>query len=260
MYKKRLIIWTFLITFLIFSCEKEKDTISKQDAFPLKVGNEWTYSYKIELSNIVYSHDSLTDRFDSIIEKQLSVEILEMKLNEGIETFQIASSDGFLIYFEYYISDKEGLKYDFPTHHAGLDSYGIFPHSGYDWFCNNPFYKWQLDIKKSKSIKATNDLEEGQNLVVKYPLTIGDKWITDEFAEIEKSVSGLEQINISNTNYDCYVIDYLFLNDSSMITRDYVSDKGLIKRIRNIDNVNLGYNCYADYKEEWIMTDCQLIE
>jgi hypothetical protein len=228
---KKLYLLLFLILPLI-SCDRKQEPITPGiTAYPMTVGSQWTYDrqlvvnkYESKTSKKIVSTDTYHFEVKVWVDK-------DTLLNGKPVVKFIATSEG-LKHINFHFMDQEGLK-TFAYSNAGPI---VFAQSGIH-LKSEALDKW---LAEDPVI-----FEQSPVLDLKWPLQMGAQW-TYRYAteprplKIEKQVTGEETLNLAGQHFNCYKIEWTYSNDSyydHFKITDWVSDKGLIKRIQFFDDV-----------------------
>lgn len=255
-FKSQKVIWincikVLSIILIILSstfCKKEEDNTEIGYRFPFNTGLQWTYNRIQNVHNVTPNHDSITDIHDTIIIKEINIEIFKNDSTEGsILRAQHIGPNSTTGYYNYYKETCTGLYRDYEFS-GGLQVMNLFPCRNDYYFCGGLFHKDQ-------TISLTFD-----ETILKYPLEIGKEWIVSPSGELRKRVTGKEIVQFNGANYDCFKIEYFFESDANATTTDYISEIGLLKRIRFIPNISIDGKGKGDYLETFELIAIQLIK
>lgn len=250
MTKCFIIIYCTLLLFILSSCDKD-EAIVEQYQFPFKVGNEWTYIRTQNIINVIPNHDSIIDIHDTVITWEINITLHDYTSPVDstnciqLEGKYIKPSGGSTGYYNYYKVFDDGLY----RHHevsGGLQVISLFPCRNDDYFCGGIFPG-----------KASTSYDFNKH-ILKYPLDVGMEWICSSSTGLSKKVTGKETIQFKGQNYSCYKIEYIYSSDTLSSTTDYISDIGLIKRIRFIPDINIDGKGKGEFYETFELIDLSL--
>jgi hypothetical protein len=203
---KQLLIKFSVIIFIIVLISCRKDNNSDIANFPTSVGNKWVYYNDFQKNYLVkeiIGNQKINNVNCFIIKETEYIDslLLNQIYNSSISFYSL-QSDGLIL-----VADS------FPKMKILLGS------SNYD----------TLVIFKNR------------NIIVKYPLNIGNSWTTFSLQEtldnnfnelgINKEIVDRENIKVSNKTYDCYVEQY---GDSLGLTKNYWTNDGIIKTVSRL--------------------------
>lgn len=233
MRQKALILLVFIA---MLSCDdKEKDIVPNVSSYPMNIGTEWIYDrqlimkkYESETSNKIMDIDTMnfTDKVwidkDTTLNDTMTVKIFKTQENDNNWTSN-----------QYKFIDNEGLK-----------NYAYSNLGGAHVFAKKSSYLKSL-VRFGERTSEGIIFETTPTLDVKLPLDRNSAWTYRNSSEtrrlqIDKNVIGIESINLIGQNFDCYKIEWKYLNDpgyEGIKITDWISEKGLIKRITIHDRV-----------------------
>lgn len=225
----------FLVLIVMISCDdNEKGIVPNVNSYPMNIGTEWVYDrqmvmkkYESETSNEVIGIDTMNFTIKVWIEKDTVLkDTMAVKVFKSQDIYNNWTSN------EYKFFDKEGLK--------------TYAYSGGD----NIFAKKSSYLKSSIGFgELTGDeiyFETKPTLDVKLPLDRNSSWTYKDSSDtralqIDKTVIGIERVNLIGQNFDCFKIDWTFINDlvfEGIKITDWISEEGLIKRLIILDRVS----------------------
>jgi hypothetical protein len=227
MKQRALILLTFIA---MISCD-DKDKDININSYPMNIGTEWIYDrqlivkkYESETSDKIIDIDTInfTDKVwidkDTVLNDTMNVKVFRSRENNNNWTSN-----------EYKFIDNEGLK-----NYAYSNSEAI-----------NVYAKGKVYLKFSNGLGKV--ASEGiifiikPTLDIKLPLDRNSSWTFMKSSDIQelqidKNVIGTERVNLIGQNFDCFKIEWVYLNEPALEdikVTDWISEKGLIKRIRN---------------------------
>lgn len=245
-------ILTILLLLAIVSCDSKKNEINPEvDSYPMTIGTEWTYDRQI----IIKKYES--DTSDNIID----TEIYNFTVNVWIDKDTLLKDTMNVIILEAQDDDNDWTQKSYRfIDNEGLKTYAYSPRGAI------VFAKKKGTLKSSfllnNNFLLVNEIsphdeiiyEEQPTLDIKLPLKNNSSWIyrhsnRQEIPNIEKEVIGTERLNLAGEIFDCFKVYWYNLNltetDGIEIT-DWISDKGLIKRIIFSDRIFLR-NEFGEY-------------
>lgn len=218
-----------LFTAALLSCDKkdEKPLYPNVVTYPMTIGSQWTYDRKIILDHFESENSDkvvATDTFKFVVKVWVDKDtILNGKQVRMVKAREVG---GTCTSVNYYFLDDEGLK-TYAYKNAGLI---VFAQTG-------------VHLKST----AENILSEGDPILyenpptlnVKLPLIPGSRWTYRQPTEtnslqIDKEVTGAETLKLIDQSFDCYKVNFIFFDEpqkSGTLITEWISDKGLIKRI-----------------------------
>lgn len=222
-----------LIGCLIGCDDKDERTVySNVVTYPMTVGSEWTYDRNIindhfesETSDKVVS----TDTFKFVVKVWIDKDTV---LNgKEVKVFKAREVGGMHTSCNYYYLDNEGLK-TYAYLSGGLI---VFAQAG-------------VHLKSAMDDNLEDDrifYENPPTLNVKLPLSVGSKWTYRHSADnnnsqIDKEVTGAEILKLIGQSFDCYEVNFIFNVEpqkSNLLMTEWISEKGLIKRISTFKKV-----------------------
>ncbi len=225
----------FLVLTAMLSCDdKEKDIVLNISSYPMNIGTEWQYyrqliinKYESETSNKIIDIDTINFTYKVWIEKDT---VLNDTMN--VKVFKAQEIDDNWTSNHYKFLDKDGLK-----------NYA-YSNTGANVFAKKSSYlKSSIDFSELTSDELI--FEAKPTLDVKLPLDGNSSWTyrhsTDTRSlQIDKKVIGIESVKLIGQNFDCFKIDWKYLNDpgyEGIKITDWISEKGLIKRLTIQDRV-----------------------
>lgn len=237
-------VFVLFVLMAMISCDiKENDLDPLVETYPMTVGSEWTYDRKL----IVKKYESETsdqiintDTLHSVVRVWIEKDTL-LKDAQQVKVFKCIIDD--YIYpvtsKSYKFIDHEGLK-TYAYLNAGVNVFSQ-KEKGYlkSAFIFNPMSGHSL---------ATDDeiiFESQPTLDIKFPLVNNSSWtyrqnVYQTNLPIEKKVIGPENVYLSGQNFPCYMVDWVFPDSRQGIKMtDWISDKGLIKRITINDRASM---------------------
>lgn len=235
----------FLTGLIIISCDnKEVNLTPNVDNYPMTVGTEWTYDrqviikkYESETSENIIDVDTVNFTVKVWIDKDT---IFNDTMN--VTVFKSRENDYNWTSNQYKYLDNEGLK-NYAYSNAGANVFAK----------KSNHLKTSFDFNLNMAIVdsgLTSDeiiFEDKPTLDIKLPLGDNSSWtyrypFETRTLQIDKEVIGTETLNLIGQDFACYKISWNYLNDSSFdgieIT-DWISDKGLIKRLTFHDRITL---------------------
>ena len=93
-----------------------------------------------------------------------------------------------------------------------------------------------------------------------FPLRVGASWIVTSLAGITKKVIGTESITTESGIFSTYIIEWSRSTDSTLTEKEYLSDKGLIKRTFVVRGLIVASSTFPegfgtiDLKLEYVLT------
>ncbi|MCG8410282.1 MAG: hypothetical protein MI739_03250 [Bacteroidales bacterium] len=190
-----------LLLTLVFSCDKKDDNIIPNiNSYPMKIGTEWTYveqcirkHYKPKTS-ILIKEDTIT----SVIKISIAKDTLFSDTMK-VKVFNLQKDNSGVVSREFNYLDDKGFK--------------TYAYSNEDIH-----------------------IEDKPALNIKFPLNFKSSWTyKDEFEHtmrIDKKVIGSEQLNLFGQNFSCFKVAWKYSENMGFETTDWISNKGLVKRIR----------------------------
>lgn len=219
----------------LISCDKKlTDLNSLVTSYPMTIGTEWTYDrnvivkkYKPDTSETIISIDTFHFVVTVWIDKDTILGTMHVK------AFKCQEENSNSISTQFNFIDNEGLK-----NYAYLNPGGPFvfaKKSGHIKSAMPLNFVWDHSILAGGGIIY----ESNPTLDIKLPLENNQLWTfrkpTDARPlQIDKQVIGMETVNLINQNFTCYKIDWIYKYDlsfSGIKIMDWISDKGLIKRL-----------------------------
>lgn len=243
--------------FLIYSCKKENQEDTQNTIiFPLELGNSWTYKVTHSFTNCTDTNGNSLN--DTTLQYVLFTEFDTILTIDSIITNALQSCCSFSnrtsCSYSYPHNDSEGLKISNPGYQFGYAWLLFFP-----TFESNYYFG---DISRSLNKKVFTNANDDRDLILKYPLEVGNKWDIKLHNEniLTKEVINFENINISEKDYKCFKIKYTYSNNPTVEIYDYISSIGLVKREtfrKNVSIINSLYQLigYADLYENRELTD-----
>lgn len=231
--KKNLLFIVFILCLIGCDEKGEKLVYANVKTYPMTVGSQWTYDRNIildhfesENSDKVVTTDTLKFVVNVWIDKDTVLNGKEVKV------FKAREVDGMHTSCNYYYLDTEGLK-TYAYISGGLI---VFAQTG-------------VHLKSSTGHTLSEDdgilYENPPTLNVKLPLTMGSRWTYRHSPEntnstIDKEVTGAETLQLKGQSFDCYKVNFIFNVEpqkSNLLMTEWISDKGLIKRITTYKKV-----------------------
>ena len=221
------IIFVLLVFALLLHCSKEDNPVSPEIhtfSFPLAVGNKWVYESKFYLSNVRIIDPNYTVM--DTIKRDIMVEVVKYDTIPGCNK----------AYFLKYIEDDNYIGHRLLINEEnGLHLLGYFGGLGislpktnlsnyHSSLFFNPIYQ-PLCISLLDSFQILNPPQ----LILKYPLKIGDQWSLDE--NMDKKIIETTEIKLQAGNFECYKIKWIDKGINDYEFYDFLSSKGLVKRI-----------------------------
>lgn len=216
-----------------FTNENKLDTFV--DTYPMSVGSGWNYDRKLVIKKYESeTSDKIinTDTFHSSVRVWIEKDTL-LKDTQKVKVFKSVNDD-----YIYKVTSKSYMFID----HEGLKTYAYL-NAGLNVFAQ----KENGNLKSAFIFNSMPDLSVATNeeivfesqppLNIKLPLENNLSWTYRQNAgqlnlPIEKKVIGTENVNLAGQNFPCYIIDWVFIEYNQVIKMtDWISDKGLIKRI-----------------------------
>lgn len=249
---RNILIIFFLLT--TFSCDNKRVEINpKVDSYPMTVGTEWIYDreiiikkYESETSDQIIN----TDKYNFTVRVWVDKDTL-LKDTIKVMVFKAAENNDNWTFRNYKLIDNEGLK-----NLAYSGSSNFFAKK--KGTLKLPFILYFNSLLENM-IQIDDEIiyEEQPTLDIKFPLINGSSWIyrhskIPEIPSIEKEVIGTERLNLAGENFDCFKVYWNNLNitDTGGIKiTDWISNKGLIKRIEFFDRIYLR-NEFGEYSDE----------
>lgn len=218
----------------LISCDEkgEKPVYPNVVTYPMTVGLQWTYDrnvivdhFESENSDKVVATDTFKFIVNVWIDKDTVLNGKEVKVFKAREVGRMHTS------CNYYYLDSEGLK----TYAYLSGELIVFAQAG-------------VQLKSATDENLGNDkifYENPPTLNVKLPLTVGSKWTYRHSAEnnnsqIDKEVTGAETMKLIGQSFDCYKVNFIFNIEpqkSNVVMTEWISDKGLIKRVTTYKKV-----------------------
>lgn len=240
----------------IVSCESKKIEINpKVDSYPMAVGTEWTYDREIIIKKYESeSSDKIidTDIYNFTVKVWIDKDTL-LKDTMNVMIFKTQENNNWTLK-EFKFIDNEGLKtyaYTISGNTDILPKKKVTSKSSYilyfNWLLNNEINIYDEII-----------FEEQPVLDIKLPLYNNSSWTyrhpsgTNTFFYIDKEVIGTERLNLIGENFDCFKVYWNYLNNTvsnEINITDWISDKGLIKRIIFSDRITLRTE-FGEYSDE----------
>ncbi len=220
---KQKYIFLFFIVALLFACKKNNSVINNCNltSFPSKTGNSWVY---MQTTNIDYDNLRDTVLYDTIY----------------LNTIKDTTFNGKTMQkFECYSSKNPYRSYAVCINEA----------SSFTQYLSEPGFISEVFRTKNQSLNYYQPFNDGaKTTTVSYDtVTIlnfsADTWkyVENSMVKIEKENTGSENIMTPKGNFNCckYKLNYSrkFFPNGIEIT-EYFSDKGLIKKTRNILNAD----------------------
>jgi len=223
----------------LFSCDKyDRVNFAKIESYPTKTGTEWNYSsvsvlkiFESASLEKVIDYDTLIFNIKVKIEK-------DTLLNDTmlVKQFSSKAEEADFTSMEYFFVDSEGLKayaYSNPTLHVFVKKHS-FTYRKLNLLSPGLYDPEPLTIEE-------DDLHVYQpfpRLNLKLPLELNSKWTyVNTYApmhlQIDKEIIGQEVVKINNTSYNCYKIQWIYIDNvffDGIKIYDWISNKGLIKR------------------------------
>ena len=232
----------FILIALISCDQKENDLAPLVDTYPMAIGTEWTYDrqlildkYESETSDKIIG----TDTFHFVVRVWIDKDTILGTM--PVKAFKCQEEHINSISTQFKFIDKEGLKT-----YAYLNAGGPIVFAKKSGHIKSPL---PLNFVWDHSTLAGDGIiyESNPTLDIKLPLKNNQLWTyrkpTDlRTLQIDKQVIGMENINLIGQNFTCYKIDWTFRYDSSYTVikiTDWISDKGLVKRIQMFDRVKM---------------------
>ena len=226
----------FAVIFMIISCDKVKTDLNKIDSYPVGIGSEWLYDYKLEIIPVSGEEKIINSEIKVKIEK-------DTLLNDTMNVLVFRAMDSYSEHTstQYLFMDSEGLK-NYAYENPGRNVFArnlpdeVLLHQTF-----NP------SIKKKSTIGDDIIYEAIPRLHIPYPLNINSKWTYLHASErldwqIDKEVIGRERISLHGKDYDCLKIKWIYvksgLSSPPGIT-DWICEEGLVKRVTLIKNGTL---------------------
>ncbi len=227
-----------LYTFLI-SCDKNDHVnFAKIESYPTTIGTEWNYLSVSVLKIFESSSLEKIKDYDTLI-FNIKVKIeKDTLLNDTMNVKQYSSraEEADFTSMEYFFVDSDGLKayaYSNPTLHVFVKKYS---------FTYRKLNLLSPGINNPEAVSTEeNDFTVYQpfpRLNLKLPLELNSKWTYVNPYEpmnlqIDKEIIGQEVIKINNTSYNCYKIQWIYIDNiffDGIKIFDWISKEGLIKR------------------------------
>lgn len=234
---RRILALLTLLSVLVGCENNESDILQNVDNYPMAVGTEWVYdrqiitvTYESETSDNVIDIDTVHNSVKVWIEKDT---ILNDTMSVTMFRSEIKGDDWIMMSSDFKYLDNEGLKtyayfnggpLVFPKN-SSVINFGLF----------TDFYKrGYTEVLPDDSITY----EDNPTLDIQLPLTEKSSWTYRKPTEtrvlqIDKSVTGVETLNITGESYPCFVVSLEYYNDpdfEGIEFTDWISNKGLIKR------------------------------
>lgn len=236
--------YILFVLIALIGCDKKATDLNPLVAsYPMTIGTEWTYErqfiinkYESITSDVIIKTDTLhfdemvwIDK-DTILNGMMNVTVFKSREegynwtstsykfidNEGLKTFAYSNAGGPFVFAK---------KYGYIKSASLLNS--IIEHSNHAGDNITFESKPTLDIKLPLDINLT--------WTYRYP-TDSKPW------QIDKKVLEIENLHLINQDFTCYKLEYIFKNESfnyGTKSTDWISDKGLIKRLTIVDRAQL---------------------
>lgn len=243
----------FLLILMLACNDHDRNDLHVITSHPMDVGTEWIYnrnviikSFESETSGKVIGIDTFRYITKVCIEKDTILNGRRLKVFKSIDSSLDAS------FREYKSMDDDGLK-----------TYA------YTTFCVEPHASGDISFLKFSMLR--NALfaeclihETIPVLDIQLPLSLDSYWIYRQPNEsgglqIEKKVVGIESIRLNRRSFNCYKVEWIYINDplfTGLSVTDWISDMGLIQRI----TVNERSTLVSDVMNPLFQRNVQIIE
>lgn len=231
-----------MFLFMIQSCNDSSNPIIPVDnnfIYPLKIGNHWNYNASVVYSNI--RPDSIKNRLTNY-SIELRVSVTKDTILDSLQVIEMKEeSQDYPDSYSYYSNEEEGLiKYAY----SNTPSLVLPKTSAVKKFIYKNKYYNSIEelIKKQEKIinlsKTSYDsiiILDQPRIIYKYPLDVGQEWIfSPSVVRINKEVIGKEIVKTNVGSYECYKIQWKYLDsngntDNDFVYYEYVSSKGMLK-------------------------------
>ena len=283
--RRKNLVWVLQIIILsvicIIGCEDNNNKPNMEFIYPLSIGNNWQYENIFTLD-----FDSLATQnglSDTIYYSSGLVEIIDNEvIFDTLEAFNLKSTlneDGNIFTGNEYYNNKENCLFSYGYLHPLMMTPKVNQKYAYLIFKNKKFNNVREIINWIKKGYYGNEYSKEDSIIfdpvksLDYPLEEGKQWIyRTETCDgkpwrIDKKILEWEEIEVPAGKFNCWRIQW-FNNpfgsgpnwDEDIVMFDYISEKGLVKRIIEFKNSEAydaegNFIGYLDTKDEKILTE-----
>jgi hypothetical protein len=248
--KKIIFLISIFLIILNNGCDSNYPILPPMTNYPFALNQEWEYENisKIELYDSFGNIDNSVPPTINILHSLVKV----IDVNVNLESYNnIFILEDFLLEENqyrgknWYLYSDSGL-YNIAYDALGVSQFLVIPKVGKGQYLTFSEAKEIVNFLKKDIVPTSvqNDsiyFYEKPRKVYNYPLKINDKWVelNTPFYR-EKTVIGLEQIEINNNLYNCFVIESISPELEGIELYDYVNPAiGLIQKKIIVDSIKI---------------------